>query len=223
MSETLDLIRQVLKRAERINDEFIAGLARSMMCAQSADAPYLARALEYAYHQLNLAGWTDSQQEIDLIIQRKGKAHGLDVNMKKDHIKIENCEDRRLYELRSRNLACGVYSSASRCFLGIRSKFGREYVTSEYHWDDGPPYGTARPMTDTGIDLPADIELRAVLGTVDEATGRHIEFDGSAWKWIDVMTGEYVEATRPTALMNESLFTWLKYYVRNTERQGPVR
>lgn len=31
-------------------------------------------------------------------------------------------------------------------FIGISDKFGRRYLFTEYHWDQGPPFGTALPL-----------------------------------------------------------------------------
>ena len=65
--------------------------------------------------------------------------------------------NRRLYTLRSRNLDAGVWITKLRGFTGIREKFGYRYLATEFHRDTGPPFGTARVIEDTGIDLPDEI------------------------------------------------------------------
>ncbi|AEJ94913.1 hypothetical protein SEA_TYKE_54 [Mycobacterium phage Tyke] len=56
-----------------------------------------------------------------------------------------------VYELRSRNLVAGVWTG--RGFIGIREKFGEEYLFTEYHYDDGPLFGTVRPVADLNVSL----------------------------------------------------------------------
>lgn len=43
-------------------------------------------------------------------------------------------------------------------FIGIRLKFGSKYLFTEYHWDQGPPYGTVQPKEDLGL-IPDDIDI----------------------------------------------------------------
>src|SRR5579872_5414717 len=62
------------------------------------------------------------------------------------YIKPEECVNGGLYRIHSRNLAYGVYKADVRGFVGIRNKFGSNYLFTEYHWDNGPPFGTVRPI-----------------------------------------------------------------------------
>lgn len=50
-----------------------------------------------------------------------------------------------VYELKSRNLIAGVWNGENG-FIGIREKFGEEYLFTEYLYELGPPYGTAHPI-----------------------------------------------------------------------------
>lgn len=75
-----------------------------------------------------------------------------------DYIPLENCCNRFVYRIHSRNLAVGVYSVERRGFIGIREKFDWRYLFTEYHWDTGPPFGTVRPIRYLCI-LPAQIDL----------------------------------------------------------------
>jgi len=78
-----------------------------------------------------------------------------------EHIPLERCENGRLYRLHSRNLQLGVWNEHTKGFVGIRVKFGDEFLFTEYHYDTGPPFGTARPMEDLGVVYPSltDLEL----------------------------------------------------------------
>jgi len=76
--------------------------------------------------------------------------------------KIQDCIPRRLYRIDCRNLSYGVYNGMQG-FIGIRMKFGHEYLFTEFHWDQGPPLGTVHTIIDTGIDLPEHIELKECI------------------------------------------------------------
>ena len=73
-------------------------------------------------------------------------------------ISLSECKKRRVYKLHSRNLSFGVFNGETG-FIGIRTKFGSMYLDTEYHWDTGPPFGTARPEDDTGINVPEEVIL----------------------------------------------------------------
>ncbi len=73
-----------------------------------------------------------------------------------DYIPLPLCQLGHVYSLHSRNLAIGVYDGANG-FIGIREKFGQRYLFTEYHYDQGAPFGTVRPIREIAI-LPPDIE-----------------------------------------------------------------
>ena len=84
----------------------------------------------------------------------------------RQRVPIDQCKARRLYKIGSRNLFWGVYNGKEG-FIGIREKFHNRYLFTEYHWDQGPPYGTVHTIIDTGIDLPDVIELLEYITTGD--------------------------------------------------------
>lgn len=63
-----------------------------------------------------------------------------------ERIPIHQCRNGWLYRLYSRNLNLGVYRKADQGFVGIRHKFGARFLFTEFHWDTGPPFGTANPL-----------------------------------------------------------------------------
>lgn len=73
-------------------------------------------------------------------------------------IPIPDCVKGRLYKIDSRNLSFGVYDGKEG-FIGIRTKFGRRYLATEFHWDQGPPFGTVHSIEDTAVDVPEEIEV----------------------------------------------------------------
>lgn len=48
------------------------------------------------------------------------------------------------YECKARNFKVGKWDG--RAFGYMRTKFGQTFPDIEYHWDDGPPYGTVKPL-----------------------------------------------------------------------------
>ena len=45
----------------------------------------------------------------------------------------------------ARNFEYGVWDGTK--FIYVRSKFGSTFLDTEFHWDDGAPYGTVKPLT----------------------------------------------------------------------------
>lgn len=80
-------------------------------------------------------------------------------------ISVTECQPRQLYRVAARNFRFGVFKpdcstdGFSAGFIGIRSKFSRRFLDVEYHWDQGPPYGTAKPVEDLGVSVPVEIPL----------------------------------------------------------------
>lgn len=79
-----------------------------------------------------------------------------------DYIKLEDCKERFLYKIFSRNLSYGVYDGNSG-FIGIRNKFGMDYLFTEYHWDAGPPFGTVHPKEEI-CEVPKNIQCKEYDG-----------------------------------------------------------
>ena len=61
------------------------------------------------------------------------------------YIPLDDCKHGGLYRVSARNFDLGVYDEATHGFIGIRHKFGELYLFTEFHWDTGEPYGTAKP------------------------------------------------------------------------------
>lgn len=62
-----------------------------------------------------------------------------------DTISIAECRPRWLYRIAARNFRLGVFNAENSGFIGIREKFGSEFLFTEYHWDTGAPFGTVIP------------------------------------------------------------------------------
>jgi hypothetical protein len=100
--------------------------------------------------------------------------------MTRQHVDPANLIDRRIYRLSSRNLIIGAWNAEENGFIGIREKWGSEYLFTEYEADFDPHVGTARAIDDMGIDVPPEIRMH-------EHAPREIEID--SW-WERKLGGE---------------------------------
>lgn len=66
---------------------------------------------------------------------------------------------RRIYRIRSRNLLVGAWNPETSGFIGIREKFGSDYLFTEYHWDHDPHFGTVSHMEPTEHTVPEDVDM----------------------------------------------------------------
>lgn len=98
----------------------------------------------------------------------------------------EECKDRHLYRIASRNLPIGVWRSETKSFVGIRLKFGARFLDEENHWDE-PAYATAKPLElleplPDGIALTVS-ENPALFDWLMEAEKRHCNGPGRSDRW----------------------------------------
>jgi hypothetical protein len=96
-----------------------------------------------------------------------------------DRIPVDPCLNGRLYRIDARRLNLGVYRSDIKGFVGIRSKFGHRYLFTEFHWDAGPPYGTANPL-----ESICECPIQSLVEYSRSATGELIE-NKELFDWID--------------------------------------
>ena len=135
------------------------------------------------------------------------------MNIKVDYIPLDDCKDRFLYQINSRNLSYGVYNEETKGFVGIRNKFGNNYLFTEYHYDTGSPFGTVFPKKEL-IKIPDDLSTCTNLGVIDDKSKRSIKFDkpifegGKGWFYQD--TGESDKNISPISIDNDKLFEFLK-------------
>lgn len=76
-------------------------------------------------------------------------------------IQIADLKPGYLYRLKARN---PELQGGKGAFIGIRTKFGNQYLDRELHYDADPHYGTATPTEELAV-CPLD-EKRDDLGTV---------------------------------------------------------
>lgn len=113
------------------------------------------------------------------------------------YIPLSECKHGALYRIFSRNLSLGVFNEAAQGFIGIREKFGRYYLFTEYHWDTGAPFGTVHPKELLEM-VPDDIP--STEDVMVEATEEIL----SRWASHSYEVGQQV------GIENEVLFKWLE-------------
>lgn len=55
----------------------------------------------------------------------------------------EELEVGKYYIVEARNFSLAKWNGAA--FVGVRTKWGMRFEDREFHWDDGPPFGTVKP------------------------------------------------------------------------------
>jgi len=157
-----------------------------------------------------------------------------------EFIPLEQCVKGTIYKIHSRNLRIGVFNGDTG-FIGIREKFGHEYLFTEYHYDCGAGgYGTVRPI-EIIAELPKWIPLKEYLSdNICGNCGRNVIFipDDPAtstpgtWHHIPFSVWDREEEEeepklfdfgdckpRPTMLQNPYLFD----YLINLEKENETR
>jgi hypothetical protein len=90
----------------------------------------------------------------------------------------------RAYVIHARNGGVGVaVKEDGRLGYELhREKFGDHYLFTEYDWDNGPPFGTAIPLTVIAAEPPRETSDRLAWLRTQEAEHR-AEID-AAWETI---------------------------------------
>ena len=71
----------------------------------------------------------------------------------KTYIPKNDLIDGALYECKARNFSIGRWNKELDGFEYIREKFGHRHESREFHWDNGPPFGTVKPYKLVEEDL----------------------------------------------------------------------
>lgn len=132
-----------------------------------------------------------------------------------NYISLDKCNDRQAYIIKSRNLECGVFKKNSGGFIGLRAKFGEVFLSEEFHYDKGPPYGTVKPLEALHNLLPENVELCRDLGSICMNCLVNCEYMPLAQptelrgKWQHLADTVCINL-RPVIRHNLILFGWLK-------------
>lgn len=132
--------------------------------------------------------------------------------MTNSFIPMEQLAHRRIYALKARNLALGVWNEDNQSFMGIQHTGGGIYLFSEYHWDVLSS-GTAQALEIVDERLPDGIVLAENLGTECSGHRRPMNFtspiatggDG----WIHTDDNSRCNEGYPFSLTNKALYEFL--------------
>lgn len=137
---------------------------------------------------------------------------------------MSELENGRVYRIRSRNLMVGVWRAETKGFIGIRRKFGSEYLFEEYHHDNGPPFGTATVETALDVVVPEGMELSesnkalfAFLHPLHEeaVTAWEQEEERKAWERASLAYKPKTEAEVETEKHREAAVEFLRSSLRS--------
>lgn len=91
-------------------------------------------------------------------------------------IPIDMCVKGRAYHFAARNFTFGVFNGVDG-FIGLRTKWAERYLFTEFHHDQGAPFGTVAYIKDAGIDLPPEILPQEELYDGKESSENKALFD----------------------------------------------
>lgn len=147
-------------------------------------------------------------------------------------IPVAECKRGHVYRIHSRNLSFGVFApEKDNGFIGIREKFGSLYLFTEYHFDNGPPFGTVSPIEDLGPLEDPHLKLIETFPTICGYCGERLEYvevEGGVQKGDRRYPGEWrhltgdgsCEEPRPEGSMNRRLYEALEK-IEHAHGTGP--
>lgn len=63
-------------------------------------------------------------------------------------IPLEKCKNGWAYYIHARNGKVGIFEKKEKGFRISRHKFNSNFLFVEYHWDNGEPFGTVKPISE---------------------------------------------------------------------------
>lgn len=125
-------------------------------------------------------------------------------------IPIPDCVKGRVYTIGCRNLRFGVFNGKDG-FIGIRTKFRERFLFTEFHWDQGRPYGTVFRIAEykEGLNVPEEVVVATDLGTEDASTNRLVEYCTAHKSWLFSDTKESSKNIVAVSISNGLLFEFL--------------
>lgn len=70
-------------------------------------------------------------------------------------ISKQDCVPGKAYFVKARNFKYAIWDGEK--FHGLRDKFGSKFIDIEYHWHDGAPHGTVKPLVEFNVDERAEL------------------------------------------------------------------
>jgi hypothetical protein len=131
----------------------------------------------------------------------------------------DQCKHGFTYRIHSRNLTVGVYDSRDGSFVGIREKFGNLYLFPEFHYDNGPPYGTVSPVSE--IEKCPVEDIRSHLDTLCGNCKVRVDWkrdhpEAVVGKWFHLDPSDCNDA-KPVSQQNKALYDYLEDVEKKVE------
>jgi hypothetical protein len=60
------------------------------------------------------------------------------------YLTVDQLDEGKAYSVVARNFSIAIWTG--KTFVGLRYKLGGSFMDHEYHWDEGPPHGTDKPI-----------------------------------------------------------------------------
>ena len=131
-------------------------------------------------------------------------------------ISLKKCKNGYAYKIDSRNLSIGVFNRVTNGFVGVRYKFGDEFLFEEFHYDTGEPYGTVYPKKE--LEQCPVKDLREYIGSYCGTCRKKLNWvDDPNWEMKKKIHFEEFgcKKLRTCAEMNSELFEYLKKLKEN--------
>ena len=101
-------------------------------------------------------------------------AHYPGLQQARRYLPITQLEDGCIYLIHARNSYVGIWRASVRGFTLVREKFGRRFLSTEFHWDTGAPFGTVKPFVK--VSGPVEPDCRRHTLDQTEVQIPHEEF-----------------------------------------------
>jgi hypothetical protein len=80
-----------------------------------------------------------------------------------NYLPMDEMKDGYLYKVNCRNASFGIWRASEKSFVIRRMKFSAIYTFEEYHYDTGPPYGTAKPLKELELSPFKEEDFKHVI------------------------------------------------------------
>ncbi len=86
------------------------------------------------------------------------------------YLHIDDLEDGMLYLIHARNSYVGVWDATTLGFVILREKFGARFLTTEFHYDHSPTFGTAKPLRKISGPVAAEMRRAVIESALNSRT-----------------------------------------------------
>jgi hypothetical protein len=99
----------------------------------------------------------------------------ISISSRQTWIPLSACKDGYVYYIHARNAKVGIFNKSDNGFIISRHKFDKNFLFTEFHWDTGEPYGTAKPLRDLNLPIISDMSSEDMLAFLNGLSERITE------------------------------------------------